>query len=523
MIRVNPMVPANPYDELSYTGYPFPQSHPDRLATLALLFGMKPAPVENCRILELGCGDGANLIPMAFGLPGIRCVGIDLSSRATVKAKAMGDALGLRNLDIRLMSLLDVPPDFGQFDYIIAHGIYSWVEPAVQEKILSICKTHLSYNGIAYVSYNTYPGGYLRRMIREMMGFHVRDIADPLERVAQARGLIKFLSESLPKADHYASFLEKELERTSAREDCAIFHDELSEINTPLYFHEFVMRAAKHGLQYLSEAHLLDSQISLFHPQAAAELEKAGVGIIAQEQYFDFIKCRRFRQTLLCHDQVSLDRTLRPDAVINMHIASSARPISARPDLTSPDRSEEFRAANGVVMATRSPLAKAAVVLLGEVWPQSHPCVQLLNKARDLAGMSQGAPSETTSGEMAELCEFLVKNYRVDVVELHAHQAKFEVVASERPVVSPLARLQALQDGTVTNLRHTSVAIGDRLVRQLLLLLDGSRDRAGLLAGLRTGCPDKTSGIGGELSSEISSDRLEQKLSELGRLALLVA
>jgi methyltransferase-like protein len=515
---------SNPYDELLYTGYPFAQSHPDRLATLALLFGMRPSAVESCRVLELGCGDGANLIPIAFGLPESRCVGIDLSTLATAKAKAMSDALDLRNLDIQRMSLLDISSDFGQFDYIIAHGLYSWVEPVVQDKILSICKTHLAPQGVAYVSYNTYPGGYLRRMIREMMLFHVRGIADPVERVGQARGLIKFLAESLPKSDDYAVFLEKELDRTSAREDCAIFHDELSEINSPVYFREFIERAAQHSLQYLTEAHLLDSQINLFHPDAAAALEKEGVGLIAQEQYLDFLKCRRFRQTLLCHDQVSLDRSLKPELVMQMYVASSARPVSARPIIASANANEEFRAANGVVMATPDPLAKAAMTLLGEVWPQSISFDQLLSKARRmLAGVDGGVSPESANQENTELCEFLLKNYRVDVVELHAHQPKFEILASERPVVSPLARLQARQETTITSLRHTSVELKDSLVRQLLLLLDGTRDRTALLRELAEVTAMESDRLQGEGALHVTLDRLEQKLSELGRLALVVA
>lgn len=81
------------YDEVLYPGYAYRQTHPDRLATMATLFGMTPAPVEGCRVLELGCGEGGNLIPMAFGLPRSQFLGIDLAQRPIQKGQAMVEAL----------------------------------------------------------------------------------------------------------------------------------------------------------------------------------------------------------------------------------------------------------------------------------------------------------------------------------------------------------------------------------------------------------------------------------------------
>ena len=85
-----------PYDELPYPGSAFAQTHPDRLATLATLFGMTPAPVERCRVLELGCGDGGNLIPMAFALPESRFTGVDLATTAIARGQQLIDQVRAR-------------------------------------------------------------------------------------------------------------------------------------------------------------------------------------------------------------------------------------------------------------------------------------------------------------------------------------------------------------------------------------------------------------------------------------------
>jgi cyclopropane fatty-acyl-phospholipid synthase-like methyltransferase len=70
------------YDVVRYPGHAFPQTHPDRLAALAVLFGLDAPPPAGCRLLEIGCGDGGNLLPMAVGLPHATVVGFDTSARS---------------------------------------------------------------------------------------------------------------------------------------------------------------------------------------------------------------------------------------------------------------------------------------------------------------------------------------------------------------------------------------------------------------------------------------------------------
>ena len=116
-----------PYDGIAYPTFPISYTHPDRLATVATHFGMKPAPVERCRVLELGCSTGANLLSMAVMLPESEFVGVDLAGRPIAQGKARVEALGLKNLAFRQIDLLEMAPGYGKFDYIIAHGLYAWL------------------------------------------------------------------------------------------------------------------------------------------------------------------------------------------------------------------------------------------------------------------------------------------------------------------------------------------------------------------------------------------------------------
>src|SRR5262249_55523737 len=161
------------------------QTHPNRLAVIASLFGMTPAPVERCRVLELGCGNGSNVIPMAASLPESNFVGIDLAGEPVAEGNQMVSELGLQNIRLVHGSVTTIGDDWGQFDYILAHGLFSWVPAEVRSCILRLCRERLAPEGVAFISYNALPGCHVRNMLREMMLFHTRNFQSPNERVQQ--------------------------------------------------------------------------------------------------------------------------------------------------------------------------------------------------------------------------------------------------------------------------------------------------------------------------------------------------
>ena len=195
------------YDTVPYRNLPKPFTHISRISAIAAWRGLTPAPPRSCRVLELGCADGGNLLPMAADYPGSQFVGIDLSPvQVDMGRQAIRD-LSLDNFELRTGDILDLgADDLERFDYIIVDGVFSWVPSAVQERILAICRDHLEETGIAFVSYNTYPGWHMMGMLREMMLYHIRDTADPTARMAQARELLAFLRENVASDDPYSTF-----------------------------------------------------------------------------------------------------------------------------------------------------------------------------------------------------------------------------------------------------------------------------------------------------------------------------
>ncbi|HKW97760.1 MAG TPA: class I SAM-dependent methyltransferase [Bryobacteraceae bacterium] len=501
-----------PYDELPYPGAAYAQTHPDRLAVMATLFGLAPPPVERCRVLELACGDGGNLIPMAFTLPGSRFLGIDLAESAIAKGRELIQTLHLTNICLKAMNLMDVGEEIGQFDYIIAHGIYSWVPAAVRERILDLCKSHLAPNGVGFISYNTYPGGHFRDTIREMMKFHTRHLTDPAERVERAREFLRFLAEGQSKSDAYAVFLQSELQSFLERKPEHFYHDELSEYNDRFYFHEFVDQVSHHGLQYLSAAGLANMQTGTYSPAILEKLQSyCAADELIREQYLDFLTLRNFRQTLICHADVPLDRRMNPSRVRSLAAASEATPASPDPDLRT-SAAQEFCFSSGGKMSTNHPLAKAAMMHLGAVWPRPVQFGELLETSRRLTSRNTD-PATPLDEDSNWLSDMVLKLNAANFLDLHVYSPPLVNQPSERPAASALARAQVLTRSEVTNLRHASVKVEDEGARQLLLLLDGTRDRSQLLDTLR------------ELlhAPDIASEQLENNLTRLAKLALLTA
>lgn len=523
--------PTESYDEILYPSYTHNQTHPDRLAVISRLFGMNPALVEHCRVLEIGCGNGSNLLPMAFSLPDSEFVGIDRASLPIAKGQRTAEGLELKNISLLQLDLLDLPSDLGQFDYIIAHGLYSWVPVEVRDRLMAISRSHLKPQGVAFISYNTYPGGHVRDMLRQMMLFHVRSLSEPQQRINQSIALLKFLSESRSDSDTYTMVLKEELSQTLEFDQALLYHDQLSPINTPSFVHQFANHAHAHGLQFVGEADYFEMQYHIYPPDTVQLLEKmAAESVILKEQYLDFLKCRRFRQTLLCHSEVNIDSRARANVLTDFYFASSARPIAEDIDL-SPQSVEEFVGKRGAKVATDYPLAKAALGHMAEIYPLPIHFSELLAGARRACGLGQPEDTVEARDQVATLAEILLHAYATGLLEMYPRAPDYVTRVSSHPKTSALVRRQIRDGSVVTNLRHMSVQVEDELGRQLLQLLDGTRDREKLLQELIAlvnsghalfGEPDAAISDVVPGPEEISKD-LDNSLAKLANLALLVS
>ncbi|HEX7615261.1 MAG TPA: class I SAM-dependent methyltransferase, partial [Thermoanaerobaculia bacterium] len=476
------------HDAVLYPGLPFSQTHPDRLATIAALHGLPAAPPERCRVLEMGCGQGGNLIPMAYVLPGSTFLGVDAAGSAVARGREQIAALGLTNVTLVHADLLDAA-DLGTFDYVVAHGVYSWVPPSVQERVLAIASEVLAPNGVAYVSYNALPGGHVRNAMRQMMLWHVRGIEEPDERMAQSRGLVRFLVEAAPPRPLFSAILKETIDHQEKQPNAVLFHDDLSEFNESLLFVDFMERANRHRLRFLSEADYCDMAVwNADSPAGRFLLEVGAKNVIAQQQYRDFLIFRRFRQTLLCREDAPPTREPDPEMLRSLYVGASTRPKSEGPDIAS-DEPVSFVSEKDGEVTTPHPLSKAAFLELGAIWPRWVRVSDLLAAAR--ARLSAAGGRLATAGDEARLLRFLLGSYGANVTHIRSAPCPFVTEISERPRASALARLQARALTAVTNLRHESVRLEDPLAITFLELLDGTRDRTAIASEMAAALREK--------------------------------
>jgi methyltransferase-like protein/SAM-dependent methyltransferase len=472
------------YDEVPYTSYPFLEAHPDRLATLATLFGLTPVDVTRCCVLELGCASGGNLLPLAEVFPGSRFVGVDLSKRQVEAGQGFVQKLGFTNIELRHASIMDVDSKWGMFDYIVCHGVYSWVPTAVQEKILEVCKQNLNPDGVAYVSYNTLPGWHMRGMIRDMMRYHAMRFAEPATRIGQARALLDFLVQAVGNQpdNPYSSLLKMEAEMMKQSEDWYLYHEHLEEINVPIYFHEFVERARAHGLKFLGEAQIRQMVPGNYPAEVEQVLQRLSQDIIHMEQYMDFLRNRMFRHTLLCHPEKTPEYSLSPKCLRGLHVATVLKPANPLPDLAT-TASERFNMPVGPAsVQITDPLLKHAVMVLIEAWPASVPFEEMCRAARSRLTPKLAADEATFQRDMETLGRMLLQFYTAAVdrlVEVRTQPLPVATKVPEKPRGGAVSRLQAAQSQRVVNLKHELGTLGD-FERHLLQNLDGMRDKAAL-------------------------------------------
>jgi SAM-dependent methyltransferase len=488
------------YDAVAYPSFPYPDTHADHLATMAILHGLDPAPVEQCRVLEIACNEGANLIPMAYAIPGSEFVGFDLAGLPIKRGQERIRELGMQNVRLFQANLLDVGAELGQFDYIIAHGLYAWVPEPVRDRLLAVCGQRLAPHGVAFVSYNALPGSHLRNMIREMMLYRVKSLEEPALRVTKGLEFLRFLSEAREEGDAYRLLIERQIKQMQTRSPEALHHDELSAIHHPLYFSEFVDHAGRHGLQYLSESVLPPPTDPRFRLELLAAIEEAAGGdLIAQEQMLDFVRMRMYRETLLCRADRVVCRDFSLKYLRRLWFASQATSTQGDGGGT-----RIYTLPGGIKMEAGHPATIALMEQLTAAWPHAI-------RFEDIE------PQLTEAGLVldSEVSDVLMRLAVAKMIELHAWNPPFAREISKRPKVTAVSRQEAGTRAHATTLWHSTVRLDDPTARSFLKLLNGTRDRDALLGALKEEFP--------QMSSEQLVPGIEANLRFLYRAGFLEA
>jgi SAM-dependent methyltransferase len=405
------------YDDVPYPSVAYPQAHPDRMHAIARIFGIDAAPVENARVLEIGCGSGAHLASIAATLPSATCVGVDPSAGEIARARWLAEAASLHNVTFHAMDAREVE---GTFDYVVAHGVISWVDSETRRALWATARRCLSPNGVFYASYNVHPGWYLRGAMRDVLRMSAG------EDVARARALLAELSARVEHGSAWRAVVDDEVARLGGTDDAYVFHEHLERENHPLWFRDARGEAEEAGLSFVSEAEPAAVLHPLASPRAIASLRAIADDV---EHAFDLVRGRSFR--------CSLFALQRP------------RPCAAAGDLVAFARGADDLAVDDET--------SAVLAELGAAWPDGRRI--------DCLSIDPAA---------------LLPLFAAGVVELRARGLGLAPEGFQQARATSLARAEALRRGPVSNLRGEPIPLSE-VERQTLVLLDG-RPRAEVAA-----------------------------------------
>lgn len=460
------MTPEDPYDRLPYTDHAYAESHPDRLASVARLSGWEPADIERARVLELGCGRGGNLLPMASALPGARLTGVDRSRRQIDEARAIATATGLGDRTRFVEASFDALGGVdGPFDYVIAHGVASWVPPASRRALLATIVGALAPGGVAYVSVNVLPGWYERMAARDWWRF---------DRTEEPRASIRWLRDRVsPENADYRRRLDAVAARVSETDPAYFTHEYLADEHHPQLVAALLAEAADAGLAYLGDAIPAETALELLDDAVLARGRT--MGVVGAQQLVDFVRNTAFRRALFVRTDEAAARgwtwppELEDESLESLRFASRLRPPAETATGTTAERFD----AGDVSVQVDDATARRALRELARVAPRSLPFPELARRidASDAAALRR------------ELLDLWLATGGLD---LHVHEPTVALAPGERPLACPVARWHAQHGGAVTNRWHQEVRLDDAPLRRVLARLDGATEIDDIAAG--AGC-----------------------------------
>jgi SAM-dependent methyltransferase len=503
------------YDRLPYPSMPIAYTQPSHLAAQGTLFGLAPAAAEHARVLEIGCAAGGNIIPLAARFPGATFLGVDLSQRHVADGQDRIAALGLDNVRLRQADLTTLDLAGARFDYILCHGVFSWVPKAAQEAIFRLCQDTLAANGIAAISYNVLPGWHLRTAIRDLCVRYAGTDASPQRRVARARAALQRIAAASDQTSPYGLLMQTEARRLKGVPAAYILGEFLAPDNAPCYVQDFIARAAKHKLDYLCEAELFAAVPHTMDAALRGRLTAySGADRSAAEQDIDFLTGRLFRSSVLVRSRPVGEPAPvpDPDQLRSLHVSCALHLDSAE----STEAATVFRDDQGRPITLGDPAVGQAMTRLVEAYPGTR----LLD---DLTRDRDPATNPQLAARVRHAAFTMVMAGRASLSTLPFRVGRED---QNRPKAWTLARHEAASGQPwVTSLRHTGVPALP-ILKVLLPCLDGTRDRSALRAAivdaLRSGTLPMPEAASGDTLETIAERLLGQALGYLRHQGILL-
>ena len=466
------------YDEVCYVSSIVAPAAPEHLHLCGQWHALHTVSPCRFHFTELGCGDAANLLALAFYHSRCTFLGIDNSVAQLELALAGAARIGVTNLSFLHCDIRELNPDtLASSDYIVAHGLYSWVPEDAREAILRFCRRNLKPTGLAYISYNAQPGWAVRGLVRETLlrSPPVRD-APIQEKAARAIELAASLLEDMPSREYASAvLLADELERVRNGAPFYVLHEYLAEVNDGFWLGDFVRAARRHGLEYVCDAQFCrwEGRVS---PELRARVARRSADQVEQEEMADLLGDRYFHASVLCRADAERTPVSRDELWEQVHIATSLGALSDQFDLAE-GVVERFTGTNGVEITLSAAITKAAIVSLCPQWPRGSTLHDIRNRSKSLLAQ-YGFPVQDDCD--SHLRADLTTLFEAGQIDLRLREPRFTSEVPTHPEAHALARFEATQRTALSTPFHLPIPF-DPAAMELVRQLDGRRSTAELV------------------------------------------
>ncbi len=434
---------------------------PSHISAIASLFGNKDfVDYKKCKVLEVGCGEGGNLISLAANYPKSEFLGLDENDEKLNKGRLSAEELGLKNIKFKTVKYEKLKKE-GEYDYILANRIFSIIEDDLAEKIFKFCSDSLSKDGFLYTSYATKPGWNLLEIVADVARYHIKDIPES-DKEAQVGAILQFLKRNIN--GNYKSIIDSELKEITP----FFIHYLLNKEHKARYFEDMVKSAHNNGLMYLSDTNLAAMYIKNYSKEIGEALEPFSTNIVKQEQFLDFINLRKRRSSIFCKQGKTISREVKPENINGLTLSGNM--FLKQGQLASKletDDSLTFNNGQGIEISVKTYEGKALLLMMQELANEYLPFDEIIKRTIKRHKKADKKKLETA------LQDFGVDLIFAGGIKIEKETFK-KIEATDKPKTSELVRWQAKNQNWVTGGRFEYLQI-DELNSMVLRHMDGTK------------------------------------------------
>jgi 2-polyprenyl-3-methyl-5-hydroxy-6-metoxy-1,4-benzoquinol methylase/methyltransferase-like protein len=470
------------YKDVPYVGQPVPGTSPSEMALISWVHAGPRPSVAGARILEIGCGDGGNLMPMAYYHPSCSFVGLDACQPALDEAQRACEKLGLSNLQFYQQDVEEsVRENLGVFDFIIAHGVYSWVNQRSQESLWVLVSQLLKENGLLFLSYNTYPGWKMRGVVRRMLLQKVGEIQPLKERALQAKREAEAFQHVLPEQGHpYHQLMRQELNLVQRSESHYLIHGLLADENHAFWFRDVVNQAEESEFEYVAEG-WFNRREGWVPPNVRQSLMELGYQGIDLEEAVDLMWYRQMRTSLFC--KKGQRKQQGPDLSDLVAAVTIAANLSVVDEPTAAPGVFYFEGKHGFRFHTDNELASLVLDALRECWPCGSTwsgILSTLGVTVALTDKEEANPQRFSTDIVLECQQILLHLYTMGQVDFRITAIPDSKQSNSTTAANPLVRWQARRMPMVTTPSSEQLLL-THFEQAVLQRLDGSKEPSELV------------------------------------------